>query len=279
LIAAAALLAAAVVTGPAPAGERIAEGVWLFSSGAGNSLLVSGHDAALVVDAPEARVQAEAIRAAIPAGVPLRWLLRTSRRGAVREGEAHLLAAGATLVATPEVLSETRGPRLAAGGRLQLHLSPDRRVELRPWPGPRQGSAIAVVLDVGLVFGGEGLPVREVPVVTSDPAGWASAVESLMREVPSGTFVPQTGKPGRALDLRFLRDYLLSLRRGVEHERGLGRSGRAMEEALVERQRPFYGSWKGFAERAGPNVARMEAIVAGEKAPRSPTPSRAPSPR
>jgi hypothetical protein len=272
------LLAVSGAAAPAlPAGEPIGAGVLLFRGAAGNAVLVTGEAAAVVVDAPPSREEAEAMVAGLPEGVALRWLLRTGPKGVRREGEVLLASRGALIAGTSPALAGAGFPRLTARGMLVLHLGGDVRVELREFPGPAPGTAIAAVPGAGVVLGGACLPIKEVPVVTGDPAPWADAISRLMEEFPSGTFVAANGSPGRALDLRFLRDYLASLRRGVEYERAQGRRGEALVKALVERQRPRYGTWSGFAERAAGNVAKVEALVAREELARRTTPRRSPT--
>jgi hypothetical protein len=275
VIAAAALcsaLAAASAPAGASAGTPLGEGLQLFR-GAGNAILVAGPDSAVVVDAPDSATEAGAIAGSLPAGVTIRWVLRTAPLGAPRAGEELFTSRGALTAGTPEGLRGVVGPRLDLRGRLQLHLGGSTRVELREFPGPAAGGAIAVVPEAGVVLGGAVVPIREIPVVSSDPARWIDALTGLLEEFPSAAYVPARGDAGRALDVRFLRDYLASLRRGVVYERSQGRQGEAAAKALVERQRSRYGMWSGFAERAAGNVSRMEAIVKREEAARAPAPS------
>jgi hypothetical protein len=274
VIAAAALLSAlAAASAPSGAGAPLGEGVQLFR-GAGNAILVAGPDSAVVVDAPDSSTEAGAIADALPAGIAVRWVLRTAPLGARRAGEELFVSRGALPVGTSASLRGVVGPRLDLRGRLQLHLGGSTRVELREFPGPSAGGAIAVVPEAGVVLGGAGVPIREIPVVSEDPVRWIDALSGLLEEFPSAAYVPARGDAGRALDVRFLRDYLASLRRGVAYERSQGRHGEAAAKALVERQRSRYGMWSGFAERAAGNVSRMEAIVKREEAAaRAPAPS------
>lgn len=262
-------------------------------SSLGNAGFVVGPDAVLVVDTFATPGAAEELYAEIRRRTPLpvRWVVDTHQHGDHIGGNAVFGAAGATILAqenvraraAPELRNERTPAETTARARVRL---PDvtyrdaatvwlgtRRIDLLARPGHTGSDSIVVVPDARVVFAGDLVGRETIPnLADARVEAWIETLDGLLRGYPDATFVPGHGQPGKALDVRFFRDYLRSLRLAVSRAMREGKSGAALVEAVKPQLAERYARWTWF-EHVGRNIADMEAELKGTKAyPPEPSP-------
>ncbi|MDQ2870817.1 MAG: MBL fold metallo-hydrolase [Acidobacteriota bacterium] len=156
----------------------------------------------------------------------------------------------------PEVTSPS-GVTLSLGGR-------DARVLFRP--GHTGGDLIVRVDESDVVYGGDLIWNATVPnLIDADTAAWVSTLDGFTAEFPSAAFVPGHGEPGRALQVRFFRDYLAGLRQATSRAMEAGLSGPSLAAAGLDALRPRYGAWTWFDQFAASNLEQTEQEMRGSK--------------
>ncbi|MCA1582322.1 MAG: MBL fold metallo-hydrolase [Acidobacteria bacterium] len=161
----------------------------------------------------------------------------------------------------PEVTSSevtlSSGITLALGGR-------DARALFRP--GHTGGDLIVRVDGSDVVFGGDLFWNATVPnLIDADTAAWVSTLDGFTAEYPSAAYVPGHGEPGRALQVRFFRDYLAGLRQATSRAMESGLSGPSLAAAGLDALRPRYGAWTWFDQFAASNLEQTEREMRGTK--------------
>ena len=149
----------------------------------------------------------------------------------------------------------------------------DRTVEILPLPGHTGSDSIVSVPDARVVFGGDLIQKSTLPGLTfANSEAWLATLQKISQDYPDRTFVPGHGEPGKALDVRFFRDYLRGLRLAVSRAVGEGKSGPALVESVKPVLAERYAGWTGF-DQVDQNIADVEAELKGTKAyPPAPPP-------
>jgi cyclase len=258
-------------------------------SAVGNAGFVAGSTGVLVVDAFATEEAAKELLAEIrkATSVPVRWVINTHYHYDHVGGDAVFRREGAVVVSHENVRRWTRTENLkwrkeitasdramldalvlpdvtfTDGVTLQLG---DRSAEVRFRPGHTGGDCIVRIPDTDVVFGGDLFWNATIPnTIDANTAAWLETLDALLRAYPSATFVPGHGEPGRALPVRFFRDYLSTLRqvvaRGMEH----GLSGTPLAADAVQALKPRYGAWTWFDQFAVPNALQTEQEMRGTK--------------
>lgn len=250
----------------------------------GNAGFVVGAAAVVVVDSLATEDAARDLLAEIRrmTSVPIRWVVRTHDRRDPAGAAAVFRREGAVVVSpgnggspgkTPEEISPPDRARPDASGppdvthreRLTLWLG-DRSAEVLFRPGHTGGDSILRVAEGDVVFAGDLFWNATVPNrLDADTAAWRATLDGLTRDFPSALFVPGHGEPGRALQVRFFRDYLIALRHVVERGMEMGLTGRPLAEAGIDALRPRYGPWTGFDRFALSNLEQTEQELRGTK--------------
>lgn len=255
-------------------------------SSLGNAGFVVGSEAVLVVDSfatPEAaeRLLSE-IRSRTP--LPLRFAVLTHFHRDHMGGSAVFAKAGATVLAHEGVrawarrewqpgLTENQKAQYAAlrlpdityRDRVSVWLG-GRAVEVFHRPGHSGSDSIVSVPDARVVFGGDLVQNDSIPGLASARSdAWVTTLDGLLQGFPDATFVPGHGSPGKALKVRFFRDYLRGLRLNVSRATAEGKSGAALVEAVKPLLAERYARWTGF-EHVDRNIADLETELNGTKA-------------
>ncbi len=259
----------------------------------GNAGFIVGSEAVLVVDtfATEAAAQRllSEIRSRTP--LPVRFVVLTHFHRDHSGGSPVFAKAGAAVLAHENVrawvrrewqtgLSDEQRARYAAlrlpdvtyRDRVSVRLG-DRTVDVIPLPGHTGSDSIVSVPDARVVFGGDLVQKACIPGLTfANSEAWLTTLNEILEDYPDRTFVPGHGEPGKALDVRFFRDYLRGLRLTVTRAMGEGKSGPALVEAVKPLLAERYATWTGF-DHVDQNIADMEAELKGTKAyPPAPSP-------
>jgi hypothetical protein len=249
------LLALAASPPVAPPARALSGRTYVTVSGEGtNSGFVAGSRGTLVIDAPAldsaARDLASRIRAA---GGARPWFLARTRPAPPSPGDDVLRRAGAS--------PASAGPLDLGGSTVSFEVA-------RVHPG---GDTITFVAPDDVVFAGELVEKNAVPDLSgSDTRGWARLLDGFLERHPAAHFVGARGEPLRALDVRYLRDYVAGLRLAVEQARGKGESLEALAERLLPLQRARVGHWTGFDARARRNIEAVEREISGPASPPRP---------
>jgi cyclase len=299
------LLLAAVLAAPVAAAsprfsiKEVAPGIFAAvanpadESSLGNAGFVVGPDAVLVVDTFATPGAAEELFAVIRRRTPLpvRWVVDTHRHGDHIGGNAVFGAAGATILAHENVRARAvTEPRdgtspaetpARAGARLPDVTYRDaatvwlgnRRIDLLARAGHTGSDSIVAVPDARVVFAGDLFSREAIPnLAEARVDAWIETLDGLLRGYPDATFVPGHGQPGKALDVRFFRDYLRGLRLAVARAMREGKSGAALVAAVKPQLAERYARWTWF-EHVESNITDMEAELKGTKAyPPAPSP-------
>jgi cyclase len=258
-------------------------------SAVGNAGFVAGSTGVLVVDAFATEEAARELLAEIrkATAAPIRWVVNTHYHYDHLGGDAVFRREGAIVVSHENVRRWTRTENLkwrkeisaadramlaalvlpdvtfADGVTLQLG---DRTAQVVFRPGHTGGDCIVRVPESDVVFGGDLFWNATVPnTVDANTAAWLETLDGLVRAYPSATFVPGHGEPGRALAVRFFRDYLSTLRQVVARgiERNLG--GTSLADEAVQALKPRYGAWTWFDQFAAANALQTEQEMRGTK--------------
>jgi glyoxylase-like metal-dependent hydrolase (beta-lactamase superfamily II) len=256
----------------------------------GNAGFVVGSEGVLVVDAFATARAAEQLLAQIRKATPrpIRWLVDTHAHRDHWGGNAVFAKAGAVVVATENArarilarLEQDPGsgdektrrlelPSVAYREAISFWLG-DRRVDVFTKPGHTDGDSLVSVPDANVLFGGDLLQRGTVPNLSEAKTdAWVRTLDELARSFPSATLIPGHGAVSRPLDMRALRDFLVTIRLSVSRGIQEGKSGAALAEEVMPRLAPFR-SWT-WSEHLDGAVADVERELTGT-GPATPTPS------
>jgi cyclase len=269
----------------------------------GNAGFVIGSSGVLVVDTFASPAAAEELAGEIRrlTAAPVRWVVNTHYHLDHIGGNAVFARRGASLVAHEKVRAWARTenlkwrkeitpkekamlaalvlPDLTHTSGISIWLG-DRQVEVLERPGHTGGDSVVLVRDANVLFTGDLFWKGTVPnLVDASTGAWVDTLDGFLREFPATMFVPGHGDVGKALDVRFFRDYLSGLRLSVAKGIEDGQSGQALVAVLLPRHRERFGSWKWFGQFAEKNIASAEEELKGTKRyppTRPPEPSPAP---
>ena len=284
---------------PAPAAsshykiEQVAPGAFAAISvsgdraSVGNAGFVVGSEAVLAVDSSATEEGARELLAEIRKVTPLpvKWLVDTHYHldhiggssvfrdaGAVVVGHANVRKWARTenlkwrkeiTAADRAVLDALVLPDVVTEDRITVSLG-DRDALLVARPGHTNGDLAVRVGDV--VFTGDLFWKTTVPnTIDAHTEQWIETLDGFLRDAPAAVFVPGHGAVGRALDVRFFRDYLVGLRTVVKREIDAGLTGTALADAVVQTLKPKYGAWTWFGQFASSNAAQTEQELKGTK--------------
>lgn len=255
----------------------------------GNAGFVIGSEGVLVVDSfateEAARDLLNEIRRRSP--LPVRWVVNTHYHLDHVGGDAVFRREGALVIAhenvrrwvrtenlkwRKEITSKDRAvldalllPDVTLSSGTTLWLG-DRAARVLFRPGHTGGDVIVRVEPSDVVYGGDLFWNATVPnLIDADTAAWVSTLDGFSGEFPSAAFVPGHGEPGRALQVRFFRDYLAALRQATARAMEAGLSGPALAVSGIEVLRPRYGAWTWFDQFAAANLEQTEQEMRGTK--------------
>lgn len=258
-------------------------------SSVGNAGFVLGSTGVLVVDAFATEDAARELLAEIRKATsrPVRWVVNTHYHYDHLGGDAVFRREGAVIVSQENVRRWTRTENLkwrkeisdadramrdalvlpdvtfADGVTLQLG---DFTAQVLFRPGHTGGDCIVRVPESDVVFGGDLFWNATVPnTVDANTAAWIETLDGLVRAYPSANFIAGHGEPGRALAVRFFRDYLAALRQVVARDIERKLSGQALGEDAVQALKPKYGAWTWFDQFASANALQAEQELRGTK--------------
>jgi len=258
-------------------------------SAVGNAGFVAGSSGVLVVDAFATEEAARELLGEIrkTTAAPVRWVVNTHYHYDHLGGDAVFRREGAVVLSHENVRRWTRTENLkwrkeisaadramlaalvlpdvtfTDGVTLQLG---DRTAQVVFRPGHTGGDCVVRVPESDVVFGGDLFWNATVPnTVDANTAAWLDTLDALLRAYPSAMFVPGHGEPGRALSVRFFRDYLSLLRQVVAKgiERNL--AGTALADEAIAALKPRYGAWTWFDQFAAANALQTEQEMRGTK--------------
>ena len=224
---------------PAPAVEELVEGLYVATGYGGNRVARVTEEGVVTAGELTAADEAFAARLAEVTGQPVRYVLRTQRRGA----EPAVLPAAwrdARLVA-PEPSESVSGgaaardpappPDLSFTGGLSVFLG-ETEIRFHHFgPAHTGGDAVALFPDLGVLYAG-GLVVRGTPFIDyaagGSSRGWAAALDGLLA-LEFETVVPGAGPVMTRSEAQVFRDRFVTLRmramqllyRGVPREDAL----------------------------------------------------------
>ena len=255
----------------------------------GNAGFVVGTDGVLVVDAFMTPEGAEELLASIRAltKAPIRWVVNTHYHLDHVGGDAVFARQGAVLLAHENVRAWVRTENLKwrkeikPEERAMLALLPLPDVTYRGgmtlWPGAREavirtptghtgGDSIVFLPAADVVFAGDLFGNETVPnLIDADTKEWIRTLDGFLAEHPASRFVPGHGEVGRALDVRFFRDYLVGLRTTVDKAIAEGKSGPELTAQVLALLKKKFASWTWFDQFAEKNIEQTEQELRGTK--------------
>ncbi|HTO88196.1 MAG TPA: MBL fold metallo-hydrolase [Thermoanaerobaculia bacterium] len=255
----------------------------------GNAGFVIGSDAVLVVDTFATPAAAEELASEIRklTPLPVKWVVNTHYHLDHVGGNSVFTSAGARVVAEEnvrawirtenlkwrkeitaedrETLSRLVLPDLVYRDGLTIWLG-DRKVDILSRPGHTGGDSIVFVPSANVLYGGDLIWKNTVPnLIDASTEAWVNTIDGFLQEHPAATFVPGHGDVGKALDVRYFRDYLSGLRIAVARGLAEGKSGKALAEAILTNQQTRYGTWKWFDAFGPRNIELTEQELKGVK--------------
>ena len=255
----------------------------------GNAGFVIGSEGILVVDTFATEEAARDLLAEIRrrSALPVRWVVNTHYHLDHVGGDAVFGREGAVIVAhenvrrwvrsenlkwrkeiTPKdraVLDALVLPDVTPSSSMTLWLG-DRTARVLFRPGHTGGDVMVRIEPSDVVYAGDLFWNATVPnLIDADTAAWVATLEGFTGEFPAAAFVPGHGEPGRALQVRFFRDYLTGMRQATARAMEAGLSGRPLVTSGMDALRPRYGAWTWFDQFAGSNLEQTEQEMRGTK--------------
>ena len=251
---------------------------------------VIGDKGVLVVDTfttPEAaRALLEEIKKVTPQ--PVRFVVNTHYHLDHTGGNAVFAEAGATIIAHQNLRGWVRTENLKFFGadpkpeqraRVEALVPPDetydqamdvylgsRRVHLRYLPGHTGGDTVVFVPDANVVFGGDLVWQKHLPnLIDATTSAWIETLDRMLAAHPNATFVPGHGDVATPSDVKDFRNYLSTLRADIEKAKQEGKSGQALQDAVLPQLQAQYGTWGFFKNFAPRNITQTEAELNGTK--------------
>jgi cyclase len=255
----------------------------------GNAGFVIGTDAVLVVDTFATPAAAEELASEIRrlTPLPVRWVVNTHYHYDHLGGDAVFSAAGAGVIAhenvrawvrtenlkwRKELTAEDREmlarlvlPNVTYRDALTIWLG-DRKVEIFSRPGHTGGDSVVFVPSANVVFAGDLFWRNTIPnMIDASTDAWVDTLDGFLQAYPSSTFVPGHGEVGKALEVRYFRDYVSGVRLGVARSLAEGKSGKELVDSLLALQRARFGTWAWFDVFAQRNIESTEQEIKGTK--------------
>lgn len=278
------------------------------SHGGGNAGFVVGDDGVLVIDTFDPPEATAALIAAIRrvTHLPIRYVVDTHYHIDHIAGNGLFVAAGAIIVAQrnvhawartenhrvlipPVTTAETKAiadvtlPSLVYADGIEIYLG-NKKVVVRVMPGHTGSDSVVIVPDAKVVFTGDLYWDHALPnLVDANTKDQIASIEAMIRDYPDSAFVPGHGKfvpepeldkwdMARATDLRAFRDYLVALRTAVAAGLADGKSGDALQDAVLPKLKQDYGDLFAFDFFIHKNIAQTEAELTGTKQVPQPPP-------
>jgi cyclase len=156
-------------------------------------------------------------------------------------------------------------PTVTYDQTVDLHLG-SRRITLQSFPGHTGGDSVVVIPDANVVFAGDLLWRNMLPNMTdASTKEWIDTLVTLEEGRARWTFVPGHGDVGTSDDIAAFREYLRTLRKLVSDTQAIGKSGKALVDAVMPSLRDKYQNLDGFDYLARPNIVDTEAELNGNK--------------
>jgi cyclase len=257
---------------------------------AANAGFVIGDDGVIVIDTFASSEAARQLLAEIRklTKLPVKFAVNTHYHGDHVAGNKVFLEAGAALLAHrnvrawiypenakffgKEIKPEQKAfldalvpPTVGFDQAIDLYLG-SREIQIRSFPGHTGGDSVVLIPDAKVAFGGDLFWRNTSPnTIDASTKAWIATLDTLAKTFPDYTFIPGHGDVGTAQDVTAFRDYLATLQKLVSDERGQGKTGDALVEAVISALAAKYGQWDFFKFLAPLNVREMEAELSGAK--------------
>jgi glyoxylase-like metal-dependent hydrolase (beta-lactamase superfamily II) len=288
-------LPAAAQNGPPPSPpyriEMLAPGVYAAVGMGSNAGFVVGDDAVAVIDtlySPEvARQYLADIRKITDK--PIRYVIDTHYHVDHTSGNATFKAAGATIIAHPNVAGWIHdenvhlfGDRITPAQREQVAalVGPDqttarpmtlnlghRELRVRPVEGHTGGDLAVEVPDAHVLFTGDMVWNKRAPnLIDGTVTKWGATVDGF-EHLPGAqgmTFVPGHGDVAKLADVDAFHSDLTDLAAWTAEGRKAGLTGEALTQAVAPKMQAKYG-WPFIENALRRSVPMMEAELAGTK--------------
>lgn len=255
-----------------------------------NAGFVIGSNGVLVIDSFLDVPPAQALLAEIRklTSLPVRYVVNTHYHLDHSGGNRAFVDAGATVIAHKNVRAWLRtenlkffGPtptdeqkaRAAAlvlpdvvySDAIDLYLG-DRLVQLRYMLGHTGGDTVVIVPDANVVFTGDLFWQQRLPnLIDASTKVWIDTLDKLATTYPNAKFVSGHGDVGTADDVRAFREYLIFLRQQIAQAQQEGKSGQALQDAVLPQLQAKYGSWGFFSNFSKRNIDQTAAELQGTK--------------
>lgn len=147
----------------------------------------------------------------------------------------------------------------------------NRLVQVRYMLGHTGGDSVVIVpgaknYTTDIIFGGDLIWRNRLPnLIDASTDLWINTLDRLLTERAEAVFVPGHGDLASAIEVREFRDYFVALRKSVAKFQRVGKSGTALEDAVVPELRLAYGKWAYFDPAVKRNIALTAAELRGEK--------------
>ncbi len=255
----------------------------------GNAGFVIGSESILVIDTFATEEAARDLFAEIRrlSALPIRWVVNTHYHLDHVGGDAVFQREGAAILAHENVRRWARSenlkwrkeitprdralvsalvlPEITPSSGMTLWLG-DRTARVLVLPGHTGGDVIVRVESCDVVYAGDLFWNATVPnLIDADTAALIATLEKFIRDFPAAAFVPGHGEPGRALQVRFFRDYLTGMRQAAARAMEAGLTGASLVASAREALRPRYGTWTWFDHFAGANLEQTEQEMRGTR--------------
>ena len=156
-------------------------------------------------------------------------------------------------------------PTIVYEDGIDLYLGASR-LQVRSRAGHTGSDSIVIVPDAKVAFAGDLFWCRITPnTVDASTESWTDTLTNLAASLSDDVFVPGHGDVGHAPDVLAFRDYLVALRQLVNGAQAEGKSGVAVEEAVLPKLTAQYGQWQFFREVAPSNISQTDAELRGTK--------------
>src|ERR1051326_1785063 len=272
-------------------GENVYAAIGVDGGKAGSDAgFVVGDKGVLVVDTFTTVEAARALLAEIRkvTNQPVRCVVNTHYHLDHTGGNAVFAETGATIIAHQNLRGWVRTENLKFFGptpkpeqkaRVEALVPPDetydqamdvylgsRRVHLRYLPGHTGGDTVVFVPDANVVFGGDLIWQKHLPnLIDATTSAWVETLDHMLAAHPNATFVPGHGDVATPADVKDFRNYLSTLRADIAKAKQEGKSGQALQDAVLPQIQAQYGTWGFFKNFAPRNIAQTEAELNGTK--------------
>jgi cyclase len=255
-----------------------------------NAGFVVGSNGVLVIDSFLDTPPAQALLAEIRkvTSLPVRYVVNTHYHLDHSGGNRAFVDAGAIIVAHKNVRAWERTENLKFFGatptdeqKARVAALPlpdmvyseavdfflgDRSVQVRYMLGHTGGDSVIIVPDANVVFTGDLFWQQRLPnLIDASTKVWVDTLQQLATTYPNAKFVSGHGDVGTADDVRAFRDYLIYLRQQIAQAQQEGKSGQALQDAVLPQLQAKYGTWGFFTNFAKRNIDQTAAELQGTK--------------